>query len=148
MSRTKFDELPLISETFWAVRCALYFGPWLVQLFIADILLAALLPFSTILPDLCYELSSRIAESIWRGLQRIFTCTSGAAITVSGAEKLPEGESAIVVSNHVGWTDVYMVQELADRAGMLGRCRWFAKKQLKWVPFLGWGLWCKFVASE
>jgi hypothetical protein len=24
---------------------------------------------------------------------------------------------------------------------MLGRCRWFAKKEPKWVPFLGWGLW-------
>ncbi|KAL9106073.1 MAG: hypothetical protein Q9227_008859 [Pyrenula ochraceoflavens] len=24
---------------------------------------------------------------------------------------------------------------------MLGRCRYFAKQQLKWVPFLGWGLW-------
>jgi hypothetical protein len=24
---------------------------------------------------------------------------------------------------------------------MLSRCRWFAKKELKWVPFLGWGLW-------
>ena len=24
---------------------------------------------------------------------------------------------------------------------MLGSCRWFAKQQLKWVPFLGWGLW-------
>ncbi|EME38027.1 hypothetical protein DOTSEDRAFT_75999 [Dothistroma septosporum NZE10] len=24
---------------------------------------------------------------------------------------------------------------------MLGRCRYFAKSQLKWVPFLGWGLW-------
>ncbi|MCJ1433003.1 hypothetical protein MMC27_002362 [Xylographa pallens] len=24
---------------------------------------------------------------------------------------------------------------------MLGRCRWFAKSQLKKVPFLGWGLW-------
>ncbi|KAI5276151.1 hypothetical protein E4T47_01016 [Aureobasidium subglaciale] len=26
------------------------------------------------------------------------------------------------------------------RAGMLGRCRWFAKNALKWVPVLGWGL--------
>ena len=33
------------------------------------------------------------------------------------------------------------IQELAIRSGMLGRCRWFAKQQLKWVPFLGWGLW-------
>ncbi|THV77626.1 hypothetical protein D6C84_04850 [Aureobasidium pullulans] len=29
---------------------------------------------------------------------------------------------------------------MAIRSGMLGRCRWFAKKALKWVPVLGWGL--------
>lgn len=47
------------------------------------------------------------------------------------------GESAIVVVNHVVWTDFYLIQELAQRAGMLGQCRWFAEKQLRWVPFLG-----------
>lgn len=24
---------------------------------------------------------------------------------------------------------------------MLGRCRYFAKRQLRMVPFLGWGIW-------
>ena len=51
------------------------------------------------------------------------------------------GESAIVVANHVAWTDLYLVQDVAQRAGMLGQCRWFARMQLRWVPFLGWGLW-------
>ncbi|KAH9845732.1 Acyltransferase C-terminus [Teratosphaeria destructans] len=122
-------------------RCALLLGPWLAQLLIADIALSALLPVSVVLPDLCYDVSSRIAEAIWRGIQRIFTRSNGADIVVSGAENLPQGESAIVVSNHVEWTDFYMIQELAGRVGMLGRCRWFAKQQLRWVPFLGWGLW-------
>ncbi|KZF23738.1 hypothetical protein L228DRAFT_282428 [Xylona heveae TC161] len=54
---------------------------------------------------------------------------------------LPQHESAIVIANHVSWTDFYMIQALASQAGMLSRCRWFAKKQLRWVPFLGWGLW-------
>ncbi|KAI0999193.1 hypothetical protein K3495_g9003 [Podosphaera aphanis] len=34
-----------------------------------------------------------------------------------------------------------MIQALALRAGMLSRCRWFAKIELRWVPFLGWGIW-------
>ncbi|KAI0164741.1 hypothetical protein GGR57DRAFT_210487 [Xylariaceae sp. FL1272] len=34
-----------------------------------------------------------------------------------------------------------MIQALAMRSNMLGQCRWFAKKQLRMVPFLGWGLW-------
>ena len=56
-------------------------------------------------------------------------------------DDLPQGESAIVISNHVSWTDFYMIQALALRAGMLSRCRWFAKIELRWVPLLGWGIW-------
>lgn len=133
------DSLPWGLYT--KVRCALLLLPWLAQLFVADVLLSALLPISAILPDVCYNASSRIAERIWRGVQEIFTRSNKAEIIVSGAAKLPKGESAIVISNHVEWTDFYMIQELAEKAGMLGRCRWFAKQQLKWVPFLGWGLW-------
>ncbi|KAB8356425.1 hypothetical protein FH972_024008 [Carpinus fangiana] len=114
--------------------------PWLLQLFVADIALSALLPVALFAPTVSYNISSAIAYSVWKTIQWIFTCFNGAEITVSGSP-LPPDESAIVVANHVGWTDFYMIQELAIRSGMLGRCRWFAKRQLKWVPFLGWGLW-------
>lgn len=114
--------------------------PWLVWIFIADILLSALLPLLPLAPDICYGVASAIAESGWSWIQSIFTKANGAVITVSG-DILPRGESAIVVANHVGWSDFYMIQALALRVDMLGRCRYFAKTQLKWVPFLGWGLW-------
>lgn len=126
---------------FLAVRCALLTLPWLLHLLISDILLSCLLPISAIAPDLAYNLSSKIAESVWHGIQLIFTRINGAKIVVSGIDALPPGESAIVVSNHVEWCDFYLIQELAIRRGMLSRCRYFAKQQLKWVPFLGWGLW-------
>lgn len=122
-------------------RCALFMIPWLMHLLLADLALSALLPLSAVFPNACYNTSSRIAESVWRNIQAIFIVINGATITMSGAEKLPIGESAIVVSNHVEWTDFYMIQEVATNCGMLSRCRWFAKQQLKWVPFLGWGLW-------
>lgn len=124
-----------------AVRCAAFTLPWVGHLLIVDVLLSALLLVSPIAPDLAFRVSSAIAESVWRGIQIIFTRINRAKIVVSGAENLPRGESAIVISNHVEWADFYMIQELAIKAGMLGRCRWFAKQQLKWVPFLGWGLW-------
>ncbi|KAK5706585.1 hypothetical protein LTR97_001575 [Elasticomyces elasticus] len=89
---------------------------------------------------MCYDTASRIAATIWLGSQTIFTKHNHAEITLSGLGQIRQGESAIVVSNHVGWTDFYMIQELAIEAGMLGRSRWFAKAQLKYVPFLGWGL--------
>ena len=121
-------------------RCSLFTLPWLLHLTIADVALSALLPLSVIFPTVSYNVSSYIAASVWRGVQLIFTHVNQAKITVSG-DKLPQDESAIVISNHVQWTDFYMIQELAIQSGMLGRCRWFAKKPLKWVPLLGWGLW-------
>jgi len=114
--------------------------PWLLYLLLADIALSSLLLLKPFAPDLVYDTSSFIAESVWRWIQAIFERFNGARITYSG-DALPRGESAIVVTNHVGWSDFYMIQGLAIRCGMLGRCRYFAKIQLKNVPFLGWGLW-------
>jgi 1-acyl-sn-glycerol-3-phosphate acyltransferase len=114
--------------------------PWVLHLLATDIVLSALLPLSYLFPTLVYNVSSRLAALVWQGIQIIFTRFNRARITTSGAE-LPKNESAIIVSNHVSWADFYLIQHLALKSGMLGRCRWFAKQQLKWVPFLGWGLW-------
>lgn len=130
-----------LRRLYLGVRCALLLMPWLARLLISDVLLSALLPVSSLFPDLCYDLASRIAEAVWLGIQTTFTHKNHAKIIVSGVGKLPRGESAIVVANHVQWADFYMIQQLALDSGMLGRCRWFAKRQLRWVPFLGWGLW-------
>lgn len=128
-------------RAFLATRTAIFTIPWLAHLFVADVLLSALLPISVVAPTVAYNLSSTIAASVWHGIQLMFTRVNRADIIVSGAEKLPAGESAIVIANHVQWADFYMIQEVAIKCGMLGRCRYFAKQQLKWVPFLGWGLW-------
>jgi 1-acyl-sn-glycerol-3-phosphate acyltransferase len=114
--------------------------PWLFHLLVTDVVLSALLPISYLFPTVVYNVSSRLASLVWRGIQTIFTKLNRARITCSG-EPLPRNESAIVISNHISWADFYLIQDLASKSGMLGRCRWFAKKQLKWVPFLGWGLW-------
>jgi 1-acyl-sn-glycerol-3-phosphate acyltransferase len=130
----------LIHTLHTALRGLAIVSPWLAHLLAADVALSLLLPISVIAPTSTYNIASAIARSVWLGVQRIFTQINGAKITRSGAE-LPQGESAIVVSNHVEWVDFYMIQALAIQARMLGRCRWFAKQQLRWVPFLGWGLW-------
>jgi len=122
------------------IRMLLVFIPWILQLLLADLALSALLPATAVQPSLTYHLASVIAESIWAGIQHICVDHNDARIILAG-DALPHDESAIVVSNHVEWCDFYMIQALAQRSGMLGRCRWFAKQQLKWVPFLGWGLW-------
>jgi hypothetical protein len=122
------------------LRGILLLAPWVVWLAVVDIGVSLLLPLRLIFPNGSYDLSSLLASSVWRWIQFIFTHANGARITISGDE-LPRGESAVVVANHVGWSDFYMIQAMAMQAGMLGRCRYFAKIQLRWVPFLGWGLW-------
>jgi 1-acyl-sn-glycerol-3-phosphate acyltransferase len=122
------------------LRGILIVATWLLHLFVTDIALSALLPVSFLAPTTAYNLSSKLANLVWLGVQIIFTKLNRARITSSG-DSLPRYESAVVIANHVSWTDFYLIQHLAIQAGMLGRCRWFAKQQLKWVPFLGWGLW-------
>lgn len=114
--------------------------PWVLYLLLADILLSLLLPLAILVPRSVYDASSLIALSVWAWIQLIFESFNGARIETSG-DPLPKGESAVVVANHVAWSDFYMIQALAQRSGMLGYCRYFAKSQLKAVPFLGWGLW-------
>lgn len=132
---------PPSPTVFTHLRGLLLLLPWLACLLLADLLLSLLLLIKPLFPDLVYDASSLIAFTIWRWIQLIFEVANGGEIQVSSSGDAPSPESAIVVANHVAWCDFYMVQALALRAGMLGRCRWFAKIQLRWVPFLGWGLW-------
>jgi 1-acyl-sn-glycerol-3-phosphate acyltransferase len=133
-------NLSIMSGPLTDLRGVLIVFPWVLWLGVADIALSLLLPFKLFAPDAVYNISSLIACSVWKWIQVIFEQVNGAHIVVSG-DKLPQGESAVVIANHVTWADFYMIQALALRSGMLGRCRWFAKIQLRVVPFLGWGLW-------
>lgn len=72
-------------------------------------------------------------------------------------DEIPSGESAVVISvcptprsrlsiilirqNHLAYSDYYLVQALAKRKGMLGRCRYFVKKEIVRLPFFGWAFW-------
>lgn len=122
------------------LRGLLIVTPWVLYLVVMDLILSILLPISYLFPNWVYNASSFVAFTNWYWIQCIFEVFNGAKMTMSG-DVLPEGESAIVIANHVSWTDFYMIQALAIRSGMLGRCRWFAKIELRWVPLLGWGIW-------
>lgn len=122
------------------LRGLLVVTPWALYLVVMDLILSILLPISYLFPNWVYNASSFVAFTNWYWIQCIFEVFNGAKITMSG-DVLPEGESAVVIANHVSWTDFYMIQALAIRSGMLGRCRWFAKIELRWVPLLGWGIW-------
>ncbi|KAF3769301.1 hypothetical protein M406DRAFT_95986 [Cryphonectria parasitica EP155] len=129
----------VLSKLYHHLRGVLLVTPWAAVLLIQDLLLSLILLLRPLSPSLAYHLSSPIAYSCWAWIQLIFERINGARIVISG-DTLPEGESAVVISNHVGWSDFYMIQALAMRCKMLGYCRYFAKAQLKKVPLLGWGL--------
>ncbi|KAL5329756.1 hypothetical protein ACEPPN_003273 [Leptodophora sp. 'Broadleaf-Isolate-01'] len=129
-----------IGNIFTTLRGLVIIIPWALYLVLMDLVCSILLPFSYFFPDGVYNASSFVAFTNWNWIQCIFEVFNGGVITMSG-DQVPEGESAIVISNHVSWTDFYMIQALAIRAGMLSRCRWFAKIELRWVPLLGWGIW-------
>ncbi|KAK4195766.1 hypothetical protein QBC40DRAFT_300880 [Triangularia verruculosa] len=112
--------------------------PFLLSTGLANLTLF-FLPFAKlVLPSvLIHSISSLIAGTlVYRFIQHIFTTINSAEITFSG-DAPRKGESAIVVSNHVAWSDFYLVQAAADKANMGGHTRYFAKAALRWVPFLG-----------
>ncbi|KAK4189027.1 hypothetical protein QBC35DRAFT_522472 [Podospora australis] len=114
-----------------SLRGMLLVVPFLIWLTIIELSIALLLPLKLISGSLVFNASSVLASSVWRFIQGIFLDLNGAVITVSG-DVLPKRESAVVIANHVGWCDVYMIEELAARAGMLGHTRYFSKAQLRW----------------
>jgi 1-acyl-sn-glycerol-3-phosphate acyltransferase len=138
--KTSTKESPYYYQPLIFLRGLAFGTPWVLYLFFVDLLLSLLLIPSALFPNTVYDIGSSLAWSVWIIFQRIFTYGNSATLMTTGDSIRPL-ESAIVVANHVSWTDVCMIQECSIKAGMLGRNRWFAKEQLKWVPFLGWGIW-------
>jgi 1-acyl-sn-glycerol-3-phosphate acyltransferase len=58
---------------------------------------------------------------------------------VQGLEGLNKNQSYLVVSNHQSWVDIYVLFHALS--GKIPLLRFFLKRQLLWVPFLGLGCW-------
>ncbi|KAL7930839.1 hypothetical protein V8C35DRAFT_311498 [Trichoderma chlorosporum] len=79
--------------------------------------------------------SSRLSF-VWSWIQFSFERVNGSQICLfrrssPGANQPP------------AWSDFYTIRALAIRSGVLGRCRCLVKRQLRFVPFLGRGLWAE-----
>lgn len=60
-------------------------------------------------------------------------------ITWEGAEDISRDRWYMVISNHQSWTDIVLLQtNLYDR---LPPIKFFTKRQLLWIPFLGQAMW-------
>ncbi len=63
-------------------------------------------------------------------------------------DDVPERENAIVIANHQQMADITFLMAYARSKHRLGDLKWFAKKPVKYVPGVGWGMWfldCPFL---
>ena len=58
---------------------------------------------------------------------------------VQGLERLTQKDWYLVVSNHQSWVDILVLQKVLNRK--IPMLKFFLKKELIWVPFLGLAWW-------
>ncbi|MDT3721204.1 acyltransferase [Pseudomonas oryzihabitans] len=102
--------------------------------------LIKLLPITS-LRDLCSRLVMNIAEG-WAEINKlIFARLTPTVWDIRGAEVLRQERSYLVICNHQSWVDIPALIETFNRK--VPYFKFFLKKELIWVPFLGlawWGL--------
>ena len=69
------------------------------------------------------------------GAERI----NGTRVVFTG-DDVPMRENAILVANHQDMPDITAVMKFCKTKDRLGDMKYFVKKQLKWVPGMGWGM--------
>jgi 1-acyl-sn-glycerol-3-phosphate acyltransferase len=60
-------------------------------------------------------------------------------VLISG-DNVPMRENVLLVCNHQQMPDIPAIMKLAKTKDRLGDLKFFVKKQLKWVPGMGWGM--------
>eukprot|EP00834_Sanchytrium_tribonematis_P004880 NODE_264_length_11354_cov_1.067170.p5 type:complete len:311 gc:universal NODE_264_length_11354_cov_1.067170:9131-10063(+) len=93
--------------------------------------------------SLFYSVNSKIVGFLWRLAQQLFEQVNGATVTFSkNVESIKnDGKNGFIMSNHLSYSDWYLLHAFAMRAGILGYLRYFAKDTLKYIPIFGWGMW-------
>ncbi|KAA1115496.1 hypothetical protein PGT21_036899 [Puccinia graminis f. sp. tritici] len=123
------------------IRMVFYFAWFFLICLVANLLFILtsilIMPFDELR---AYIINSHIAFFLWNRMQYVFEYRHGASITFSG-DVIPANENAIVVANHLSYSDFYLINGLAARKRMLPYGRWFVKSSLKWqLPIFGWSM--------
>ncbi len=110
---------------------------WLIPIIIVS-LLKALIPLSFWQKPMSYLLD--LMASNWVAvntlIQKLFCKTQ---FSVSGLDELSMHEWYLVVSNHQTWVDIVVLQRLLH--GKIPFLKFFLKRELIYVPFLGIAWW-------
>lgn len=107
----------------------------------------ALLPFSR----RAFRRFNRWCANTWWGACVVASQRLNRTELVVTGEDVPEGENALVLSNHQDMPDIVALMTLARSKRRLGDLKFFVKQALKWVPGVGWGMQfisCPFVRRD
>lgn len=107
----------------------------------------SLLPLSR---SLFRRVNREIADLWWGLCVAVGRSWHGVQVVYSGDDPPPR-ENVVLVANHQDMADITFLMFLAHRKKRLGDMKWFVKRQLKWVPGVGWGMQfldCLFVARD
>ena len=106
------------------------------------IFLIAVIKFVVRIPlvtDLCVKILTFIA-SLWISINAlIIYLFNKIDFDVRGLEKLEKKQWYLVLSNHQSWVDILVLQKTFNRK--IPMLKFFLKKELIWVPFLGLAWW-------
>mgnify|MGYP001811656074 CR=1 FL=1 len=95
-----------------------------------------LLPFSR----RAFRAVNRWCANTWWGW-----CVTGAELgygvrVIFTGDDVPMRENALLIANHQQMPDIPAIMKFCKTKDRLGDMKYFVKKQLKWVPGMGWGM--------
>lgn len=96
------------------------------------------------------RINRELADTWWGWCVQAAENLRGIRLVISG-DHVPPAENAIVVSNHQQMPDIVAVMIFGHMKRRLGDLKFFVKKELQWVPGMGWGmtfLGCVFVSRR
>lgn len=110
----------------------------------APLLIINLFQFVSILwryisPSLFLRYNSFWADFYWSYIVWLAEKLGGLRVTVS-CDHLPEGENAIVLSNHQSAVDTVVQLAFGKSRKRLGDMKFFVKDVIKYIPGPGWGM--------
>jgi 1-acyl-sn-glycerol-3-phosphate acyltransferase len=112
-----------------------------------QLLSLALLPFSR--P--AFRALNRWAAGTWWGWCVVGTERINHTRFMFTGDRVPRRENALLIANHQQMPDIVAMMKFCKTTDRLGDMKYFIKKQLKWVPGMGWGLQfldCLFVERD
>ena len=132
-----------MSALFWrALNGLLYFGPIVGTLGFMNLVQCATFVLSYVSPGQAVAINGWLFGLVQQMFQDVFERVAGIECVLTG-DDLPgvqQGENALVLSNHLSYTDFLALHSVALRKGVINGVKYFAKEELKWIPLIGFGI--------